>query len=253
MPRYGRSKKIYPLTLILIGVVVLVLIFFRPFSKLLKTIAKPLWQTRQSASELVGRTLQSKKALQDELAAIEQELTEARLKIIELTTIEEENKELKQLLGRAEQQKLILAGILTYPNQSLYNAFQIDAGTDQGIMVGARVFVGTSTLIGTVTSATAQNATVLSIASPGEETSAYVTGSDIAITITGRGGGDFEVELPRDIPFETGMAIVSQGIGSHTIAIIERIISDPRDPFQKLLARMPVNLRTVKWVMVEKK
>lgn len=253
MPKYGRPKRIRPLTWVLASAVLVVIVFFGPLSRLVKTIATPLWQTRQAAVELSDRVLRSKKSLAAELASVEAELTESRLKIIELATIEEENKELKKLLGRPEGQEAVLAGILTYPNQSLYNTFQIDAGTEQGVVVGARVFVGTSMLIGTITDTTLQSATVTPFASPGNEISAYVSGSDVTVLVSGRGGGDFEVELPRDIAFEPGMTIVSQGIHSYTIAIIERIVSDPRDPFQKLLARMPVNLRMVKWVTVEKK
>ncbi|HSE56975.1 MAG TPA: rod shape-determining protein MreC [Candidatus Paceibacterota bacterium] len=253
MRKYGRSRQVRPATVILAAVLLLVTIFFRPLSRGVKTIATPLWQTRQAANEFTNRLLQSKKSLAAELASVEAELTESRLKIIELSTIEEENKELRKLLGRGEPGEVVLAGILTHPQQSLYNTFQIDAGTGEGIVVGARVFVGTSMLVGTITDVTARGATVTPFASPGNQTSAYVEGSNVSVTITGRGGGDFEVELPRDIPFDPGMAIVSQGIHSYIIAIIEHVISDPRDPFQKLLARMPVNLRTVKWVTVEKK
>jgi hypothetical protein len=57
--------------------------------------------------------------------------------------------------------------------------------------------------------------------------------------------------MPRDIVFEQGGIITEQTLKLNTIAVIQKIVTDPRDPFQRLLAKVPVNLQTLKYVVVK--
>ena len=235
-----------------VGIVLLILgiIFFKALSGIIKSAAVPLWRTRANSAQKIQTAVTSKNALQRQNQNLSQALINAQAKLALATALEDENKKLKAILGRAEEKPGILAGILTTPHQSLYNTFQIDAGSVEGINQGDKVLVGNATLVGTVTAVEAHTATVTALSSPGNKVSAVIAGSDITLTVTGRGGGDFEVELPRAMAFIDGTPILSQGAYSKVIAVVEKIISDPRDPFQKLLARTPVNIRSVKWVTV---
>ena len=95
------------------------------------------------------------------------------------------------------------------------------------------------------------SSTVLLFSASGRETVGTTSGSDIALTLIGRGAGEYEVRMPRDIVFEQGGLISQQSLEVHPLATIQKIVTDPRDPFQRLLAKAPVNLQTMKWVVVK--
>ena len=68
----------------------------------------------------------------------------------------------------------------------------------------------------------------------------------------GRGGGNFEMILPRDFILEKGTEVVLPVITPYTLGIVQTILSDPRDSFQKALLASPVNIFELKFVEVEK-
>ena len=126
----------------------------------------------------------------------------------------------------------------------------IDAGSAEGVSEGAVAYAFDSIALGTVASLDSHRAVIQLYSSPGRQTSGTAEGSETTITLIGRGGGEYEVRMPRDMHFSIGELISYQSIESAILAKIERIATDPRDPFQRLLAKAPVNLNALKWVIV---
>ena len=85
---------------------------------------------------------------------------------------------------------------------------------------------------------------------PGKTTSGTAAGNDVGVTLIGRGGGEYEVRIPRDVEFVVGELIAHQSSTTRVLAEIERIATDPRDPFQRLIAKAPINLQALEWVIV---
>ncbi len=162
----------------------------------------------------------------------------------------DENDKLKAELGRTPRPTGTLAHVLTLPNRSFYGTFIIDAGEAQGVYVGQTIYAFGTIALGTVTAVENTTATVTLFSASGQTTSGTAVGSDVAVTLLGRGGGEYEVRLPRDVHFEVGGLITYQSVDTAVLAEIERIATDPRDPFQKLYAKAPVNLQALKWVIV---
>jgi hypothetical protein len=79
-----------------------------------------------------------------------------------------------------------------------------------------------------------------------------ISGRDIYAPAAGRGGGNFEMTLPRDIKIDAGTDIVIPGITPYVLGVVQDIVSDPRDPFQKLLLASPINIQELKFVQIEK-
>jgi cell shape-determining protein MreC len=127
----------------------------------------------------------------------------------------------------------------------------LDVGQSEKIEVGQTVYAFGSIALGTISEVSANSSTVLLFSASGRQTAGTTAGSDIAVTLIGRGAGEYEVRMPRDIIFEQGGVISAQSLGVHPLATIQKIITDPRDPFQRLLAKAPVNLQTMKWVIVK--
>ena len=70
--------------------------------------------------------------------------------------------------------------------------------------------------------------------------------------VVGRGGGNFEMTLPRDFDLPEGTALTLPGINSYLLARVVTVISDPRDSYKKALLVSPVNIQELKFVQIEK-
>jgi len=69
--------------------------------------------------------------------------------------------------------------------------------------------------------------------------------------LVGRGGGNFEMTMPKNFILQKGDQVVLPGPYPYVLAIVEKIISDPRDLFTKALLVSPVNIQELKFVEVE--
>jgi hypothetical protein len=58
--------------------------------------------------------------------------------------------------------------------------------------------------------------------------------------------------IPIELKVEYGTMIYTPGSTSLVIAVINEIISNPTDPFKKVLLSSPVNVQNIKWVEVKK-
>src|SRR3989344_6114197 len=201
----------------------------------------------------------SKNSLISENKNLKSQLSEDKAQLSNYNFILSENTKLKEILGRKIQKaNMVLATILAKPNQSPYDTLIIDAGTKQGLQTGNMVFaLGHSSTdealgnipIGPVAEIYADSSKIILFSNAGEKTQAMI--GSVSIKIIGRGGGNFEMILPRDIVLQKGDPAVLPGITPYVLGIIEIIISDPRDSFQKALLVSPVNIRELKFVEVE--
>lgn len=204
----------------------------------------------------------AKNSLLKEIEDLKSQLSMAEARLSNFNSILDENIQLKEALGRSEDKvSMILSAILGKPNQSPYDTLIVDVGVKQSIKVGNRVFaLGRSSTdeavghlpIGRVAEVYANSSKVILFSNAGEKTQAVVSGKNLFLEVVGRGGGNFEMILPRDITLEKGDTATLPGINPYVLGIVETIISDPRDSFQKALLVSPVNIQELKFVEVEK-
>ena len=162
-----------------------------------------------------------------------------------------ENTNLKEILGRKDLKKnMILSAILSKPNQSPYDTLIIDAGESQGIKMGNTVFAGGNIPIGRIAETYANSSKVILFSTAGERTQAVIGEKSVFMELVGRGGGNFEIIMPRDFVLKSGEQAIMPGIHPYLLAVVETVISDPRDPFTKALLVSPVNIQEIKFVEV---
>ena len=165
-----------------------------------------------------------------------------------------ENISLKEILGRKDANtNLVLSAILGKPSQSSYNTLIIDAGTKEGLQAGDTVFALGNIPVGRVADIYPNSSKVLLFSSPGEQTAVIVGDNNAFMEAVGRGGGNFELILPRDFILSKGDEVTLPGFAPYVLGIVETIISDPRDPFIKALLVSPANIHELKFVQVETK
>jgi cell shape-determining protein MreC len=256
-----KQKKILKVSAVLLAL--LLLFYFRtPVGQGLSALAhfffRPVWVAGGNAGERISGVqilFQSKRSLSRENEALKLKLDELSAKISNHASLLDENLKLKESLGRIENRRTVLAAILAKPNRSPYDTLVIDAGLAEGVRPGSLVTAFGAVPIGRVEEVFQNSSRAVLFSSPGAKTEVLVsksdTLSDIFLELVGRGGGNFEMILPRDLNLEIGTEVHLPGLVPHTVGVIEAIISDPRDPYQKALLVAPVNIQELKFVEIE--
>lgn len=244
-----------------LGVVtLLVLFFFRTgvfngLSYASQKIFYPILITGNSIGQKfgnIGAYFISKNSLFSQNQKLQSQIDEYAAQMTNYNSEVADNASLKEILNRKKMKNsMTLAAILAKPNQSIYDTLTIDAGESEGLKVNNIVFAFGDIPIGRIGFVYPNSSKVILFSSPGEITEGLISGNNAFMELTGRGGGNFEMLLPRDLTLQNGDQILLPGINNYVLAIAETVISDPRDPFTKALLRSPVNIQELKFVEVE--
>jgi len=254
--RKTKKKNLsYIIAAILVCVVLLFLKLgiFNGFSYGVHFIFRPILVLGGKVREIIhnsGAYFISKSSLLAENQNLKSELIGSEARMVNYNSVLSENDSLKEILGRLGEKSMTLSAILSKPNQSPYDTLIIDAGSREGIKSGDAVFAFGSVPIGTVAEAYANTSKVTLFSSSGEKRQ-VVIGKGIFAEIVGRGGGNFEMKIPRDLALAEGDQATMPGLTPRVVAVVQTIISDPRDPFIKALLVAPVNIQELKFVEVD--
>jgi cell shape-determining protein MreC len=259
-----KRKKIFKIAL---GVIVLIILFyfrsgiFNGLSYASQGLFRPVLILGNNIGEKfksLNLFFISKNSLYLQNQSLQSQLNEDEARMSNYDSVIAENASLKEILGRLPAQagkngktNMTLAAILSKPNQSIYDTLVIDAGTREGIKTGNIVFALGNVPIGRVDVAYNNSSKVILFSNTGEKTQAVLSGKDVFMEVVGRGGGNFEMIMPKDFTLQKGNQVVLPGINPYVLATVETIISDPRDPFTKALLSSPVNIQELKFVEVE--
>ncbi len=237
-------------------ILILILIFLStPWARrVLFYVANPVWQIEKSITRAFDHLViyfDSKQTLaqeNDELKNQLQVLTE--LKGINLI-LQSENDSLKNLLGRKDaKHKTVLAAVLVKPPKNLFDILLIDAGLNQGIKVGDKVIAESNVYIGEISEVFSDTSKVILYSSPGEKRAVALGTSGVAAEAVGRGGGNFSIDLPREIGAKEGDVIYIPSITPNVFGIVEKILFEDKDSFQTILFKSPINLSELNFVEI---
>ncbi len=251
-----RKKFFYAL---FCALVLLVLFYFRlgiwnGFSSASHKIFRPILIFGNNIGEKFGQVSSyfiSKNSLQKENENLKFQIAESQADRANYASVVADNASIKEILGRKDPKaNMVLSAILGKPNQSSYDTLVIDAGRKQGLQVGDTVFAFGNVPIGRI-GFTYDNSSKVVLFSSAEEETQVVVNKGIFMKAIGRGGGNFEMIMPRDLALAKGDQAVLPGITPYVVGIVETIISDPRDPFSKALLVSPVNIQELKFVEVD--
>lgn len=164
---------------------------------------------------------------------------------------EDENSSLRQILnypktGRSE----IIAQVIAKPSQNVYDRIIIDRGTRDGIEAGQKIIAGENSYIATIDSVTDTTAQATLISGSFWKGDAVITRLGITVPVEGKGSGNFELHIPRDMEVRDGDVMTLPGASDLIFGVIKSVQFDDRDPYQTVLARTPVNVQELKFVRV---
>lgn len=251
---YRRDKKPqtikYAFFALCAGVFGYVLFFTSAFSALAGAfhfLAVPMWGAERNISAVWGSfmvRMSDKDVLAKENDDLRAKIAVLKEEHAEYDALAEENTTLKEVLGRHEGARVVLAGVLVKPNISPYDVFVVDAGANQGVREGDMVLFSGGASAGRVVEVFGESAKVRLFSSNGEATDAVLLPAGIALPLLGRGGGNFELELPRDVEVTKGDRLVLPGLNTLLLGVVQSISGESSDSFKKVLVRGPANIFT---------
>ncbi len=251
-----KRRTIKNLIFLSIFLLLAVLGVFAFFSPAFHFIGKPIWKVKTAAVnsiEEAGYVIRTKASVYKENENLIKENTDLKSAMIDYQVLKNENISLKESLGRITPGKdMVLANILTKPNYSPYDTIIIDIGKNVGVLIGNKVYANAITPIGEVVSVYDNTALIALYSNPGRVTEAIIDGVNASVELVGRGGGNFEMTIPVDLPFNKGTLILLPNLSSEVVAVMEDVISTPTDPMKKVLLSSPINVQNLKWVFVKR-
>jgi cell shape-determining protein MreC len=252
---HSRGNRASRLVILLIAILAIVtggiqLLFPHFFPALFTSIARPFWRMEFAVgSGSLGSPaslLSENEDLKRQLAAIELSMASSSTRFLT-----EENAQLKALFDRASSTPRLLAAVLERPPQAPYDSLVIDAGARDGVEIEDLVYAD-QIRVGTVSDVLGQTAKVTLFSSPGQTYNVLIGPGNAPAIATGRGGGQYEADLPRDVHIVVGDVVTAPSVHGGLFGVVTAVISNPSQAFEKILFAVPVNVYELKWVTIER-
>jgi len=231
-----NSKRKRMIRIALVAVLIVMSGWFLPsaFAIVSAVFMSPFHMTNQWLSEsssLVPTFIRDRQSLQEEIQQLENQLQISSRTSVTQQRLLLENNRLRGLLGASEENRVV-AGVIARPDTLPYDFLQIDRGTNDGIEVGAPVFVGTDIVVGLVAHTAQRYSFVELFTTPGFEATIFLSGPDVVAKMYGMGGGVARVSLPQGIPIQIGNLVHVPSVEPGVFGKIAYIENEPTQPEQ---------------------
>lgn len=214
--------------------------------------AVPLWRAGNyagSTASIFSSALSSKQSLLEENERLRMEIETLSIRLLSTDMLAVENKELKEIVGRTGERTVILGTVLSRPPSSPYDTFIIDIGARHA-RVGDMVLAHGIIPVGTIAHTRSNSSVVELFSSPGRKIDVLIGAENIATVANGKGNGNFEITLPRDIEIREGDIVTAPSITIEIFGTIVNVEKDSNSPFQVVRFSNPFNINNIKWVEV---
>ncbi|MBA3733199.1 rod shape-determining protein MreC [Patescibacteria group bacterium] len=216
-------------------------------------VSLPIWSvTDQVVNPFfkIKNFLSFKGTLIKENLKLQDETVTLKLRQMDYDVLSKENQEIKTVLGRKNSIHRV-AGILSKPPRSPFDTFVIDAGSSEGVFIGNKVYISENIIIGTITNVTPHTSLVQLFSTGGLKQDAVVSRTGTMLTITGRGGANFEIEVPKDTDILWGDSFLYPGLNSSILGNVYYIDTNSQSSFKTIYIRIPGNVFDSKVVYIE--
>jgi cell shape-determining protein MreC len=232
--RSYKKQRTLRIALVAIFVVVCGWLLPTAFSMTASVVMSPFHaidQWLEKSSSLIPTFIRDRQSLLSDIQRLENELQINSRTSVTQQRMFAENNRLRGLLGAATENRIV-AGVIARPDTLPYDFLQLDRGINDGIEVGAPVFVGTDIVIGLVAHTAARYSFVELFTTPGFEATVFLSGPDVVAKMYGMGGGVARVSLPQGIPIQIGNLVHVPSVEPGVFGQIAYIENEPTQPEQ---------------------
>lgn len=205
--------------------------------------------SRGAISSITGSGFFSgRRSLETQNRTLTAQLAQYQEKAAHADVLQAENDQLRALVRLAETTSGITAPIVSSTISSPYGTFLIGAGASDGVMRGALVLTAGGFVVGEVTNADAHLSTVTEVLSPTASLNVVVHGTPA--TLSGSGGGNGHISLPRGAVVSVNDVVLAPELGSRVVGIVGEVASSTAQATQDVYVRLPVALSELQFVYV---
>jgi cell shape-determining protein MreC len=241
------SRPIVFAAVITVAILFVQLVFPRVFTSTFSFLFSSLWSGKNAiVSDMTPQEqlIKENQTLQAELALY----TDASSSVQSLL---DENNQLKSLLSRSNDAKnLVLAGVLRRPPGAGYDYLVVDVGSSDSVVVGNPVYSSGSIAIGQVVEADLHSSKVELYSSSGGNYDVLIGANHIPAVAGGQGGGSFSALIAQESGVSVGDEVIIPTISSSPFGFVSAIISNPAQPFERILFSSSVNPYQLNWLLV---
>lgn len=263
-PRYphSRANKAWLRSVLLMSAI-LALVFI-PFyfdgplknfgEIILSTTLKPLISIKNTVTSIYGTIKTSfadKNALTKENNSLKSAVQGLEIKLKQDELFREEYFALLEKFGREPQQNFLMARVMINFAELPYDTISLDLGKKSGVEEGMKITAyDGSIFIGTVRGVKENFSRGVLISSLNEEINVIFGKAQISAIARGRGNGELESILPRDIVVEIGEKVYTLNQKPLLVGFVGRIEKKAVDPLQKITIVLPVNIQDLRSVFL---
>lgn len=253
--RKNKSKNRKIVLALVFVVIIGVFNYFHinPFSRIAVAVSTPVWLSENTISQRITtftELLKSKRTLLEENESLKQTIESEKHLVLSNKLLEEENQTLRHLLGRNDEEEVLLASVLSRPYATPYDTIVVDVGTEDGVHVGDSVLAYGDFAVGYVSKVFPNTAQITFYSSPGERTRVFIGEERIVGDAEGRGAGNFVAQLPRDAEITEGDIVVTAYGDPQVFATVEAISRNETDAFQLVRFVNPINIFSIGYVEI---
>jgi cell shape-determining protein MreC len=219
------------------------------------SVSRPLWSVRDntfSGIRYITGYFKDKQNLIKQNTALREAVYNASIKEVEYTRVLSEYEDLTlRVYATTTASTDSVARVISKPPFTPYDMFIIDKGKEGGITVGDTVYVNDALIVGYVSFVSDTFSHVTLFSTGGESREVYIERTHTPVTLVGKGGGNFQMSLPKDFDIVVGDTLV-YAPGIHTAIMAEVFAEDttPTNSFKTVYARVPQHIFQTYWVTV---
>ncbi|KND50613.1 MAG: hypothetical protein AB198_02220 [Parcubacteria bacterium C7867-003] len=256
----SKPKRNYDIKIIIVIMVFVLLAgasfvfptFFRSASYF---VMKPFWFLRDKtaySTSFITNFFSFKSSLIKENARLKEELALLNLNKIDYDVLVKENEDLKSQFGKISGSNIIFSNILSKPPQSPHDTFVINSGSSSGVSIGDKVYISDRIIVGNVSSVTENNSVVKLFSTGGEKVEVSLFRTGASFVISGIGGADFQLEVPKETDIVWGDSFIYPGSKDSIISTVYYVDANSQSSFKTIYSRIPGNVFQSKIVFIEK-
>lgn len=218
----------------------------------LTIVVSPFWSLEEFGKGAIGNSFS---ILRSKISLVN-ENNELRKVNAQFETLQTAFAELEKVHARSQNAVLsdeafVSASVLRKPPYSAYDTLLIDKGTDQGVSVGNKVYGVGSVFIGEVVEVFPASSKVVLASSPDKKTIVALQDKGVQFEAVGKGGGNFELDVPAQFEVKNGDVVRLPGSHVHVFGVVERVVLDSSQSINRISFKIPVNIFELTNVVVQ--
>jgi rod shape-determining protein MreC len=243
-----RRRIFIPLFLVL----VILLVLTGGFSRALSYIQQPLASFGTNVFRWAYFAVATPNMTTDELEELIGQRDYFASVSADISELESENAELRELLGFSERANdpLVPASIISRNAIADVDRFVINVGSNNNVREGMSVVVGEGIILGKVTSTTPETATVTGVTHPDSATAVSLLNTNQTIGLIEGGDGQLLTMsfIPQDESIEVNDLVVTSGLEEFIpsgllVGIVNAVQLDQQSPFKRAIVEPITNSR----------